>query len=194
MASQISHLPHIKNVKAGMEKWDPVYQSIFVVAFTVPNVMAGEFDQDEMYLLSQQVISVSGLDNLQNTVKTYTQKYLGVDVTFFQPILDNTGIDFNILFNLNIRDRNDVYVFKIFKQWINLIHTLATGVIALKHQVCGKMTILEANRDGTIWRQVVLKNVVVTEIHGMETLDYTTSDVRQLNVSFHADYWDETIG
>ena len=124
----------------------------------------------------------------------YKKKYLGVDRAFFNPAIDNTGIDYTITFNLNIRDRNDVYVFKLFKEWINLIYNLATGVVALIGQAYGKMTILEANRDGTIWRQVVLKNVVVTDIKGMESLDYESQDVRTLNVSFHADYWDETIG
>ena len=85
-------------------------------------------------------------------------------------------------------------MFKIFKQWLNLIYSASTGVVALKAQTYGKMIILEANRDGTIWRQVVLKNVIVTDVKGMETLDYTSSDVRTLNVTFHADYWDETIG
>jgi len=194
MASQVSHLPHIKNVAAGIHRWDPVYQSIFSVGFTMPPSMAGEYNQDEMLILSQQVIAISGLDNLQSSIKTYTQKYLGVDVTFYYPALDNTGIDYTIVFNLNIRDKSDVYVYKIFKQWLNLIYSAATGVIALKAQTYGRMIILEANRDGTIWRQVVLKNVIVTSVKGLETLDYTSTDVRQLAVTFHADYWDETIG
>lgn len=194
MASQVSHLPHIKNVAAGINRWDPVYQSIFLVSFAVPPSMQGEYNQEELNILSQQVKSITGLDNLNNSVKMYTQKYLGVDRAFFNPIIDNTGVDYTITFNLNIRNRNDVYVFKLFKEWINLIYNLATGVVALIDQAYGKMTILEANRDGTIWRQVVLKNVVVTDIKGMESLDYESQDVRTLNVSFHADYWDETIG
>lgn len=194
MASQVSHLPHIKNVAAGMNKWDPVHQSIFLVGFTVPPSMQGEYGQEELNILSQQVVSISGLDNLNNSVKMYQQKYLGVDRSFFNPIIDNTGIEYTITFNLNIRDRNDVYVFRLFKEWINLIYTLSTGVIALIGQTYGKMVILEANRDGTVWRQVVLKNVVITDIKGMDSLDYTSQDVRTLNVTFHADYWDETIG
>ena len=194
MASQVSHLPHIKNVAAGMHKWDPVQQSIFLVGFKVPPSMQGEYNPDELNILSQQVISVSGLDNLNHSVKMYQQKYLGVDRSFFNPVIDNTGIEYTITFNLNIRDRNDVYVFKLFKEWINLIYTLSTGVMSLIGQAYGKMIILEANRDGTVWRQIVLKNVVVTDIKGMETLDYTSPDARILQVTFHADYWDETAG
>ena len=193
MSSQVSHLPHITNVKAGMEKYDPMHQSIFVIGFTVPSAMAGEYNYKEMQLLSQQVVSVNGLDNLQKTVQIYTQKYLGVDVAFFNPVIDNTCIDFNIVFNLNLRNVSDAYVFKIFKEWIRLIYNVATGVHALKEQCVAQMTILEANRDGTIWRQIALKNVIVTEVKGLDSLDYSSSEVRTLQVAFHADYWDETL-
>ena len=194
MPSQISHLPHIKNVKAAYERWDPMHNSIFVVAFTLPSLMMGEYNYDEMQILSQQVESISGLDNLNNSVQITTQKYLGVDVAFFNPIIENTGIDYTVLFNLNLRNISDAYVYKIFKQWTRLIYNVSTGVHALKNMCCGQMTILEANRDGTIWRQIVLKNIVPTEVKGLETLDYTSADPRHLSVTFHADYWDETIG
>ena len=194
MASQVSHLPHITNVSAGTERWDPMHNSIFVVAFTLPSLMSGEYDQEEVQILSQQVESISGLDNLNSSVQITTQKYLGVDVAFFNPVIDNTGIDFTIIFNLNLRNISDAYVYKVFKQWLRMIYNIATGVHALKGMCCGQMTILEANRNGTIWRQVVLKNVIPLEIRGMEILDYTSSDPRHLTVQFHADYWDETVG
>ena len=194
MASQVSHLPHITNVAAGTERWDPMHNSIFQVSFTVPFVMQGEYNQDELLILSQQVISVNGLDNMQKPLQTHTMKYLGVDVAFFLPRLDSTGIDFDIVFNLNIRDVSDAYVFKLFKEWYNCIYNLATGVVPLINQVKAQtMTILEANRDGTVWRQIVMENVVMTGMRGLDTLDYNSSEARTLNVSFHADFWDETI-
>ena len=194
MASQVSHFPHVTNVKAGYDRWDPMHNSIFEIDFTVPFVMQGEFDQENLLILSQQVISVGGLDDLQKPLSSYQMKYLGVDVTFFNPQLENTGIDFNITFNLNLRNVSDAYVFKLFKQWMRLIYNMSTGVIPLISQARAEsMTILEANRDGTIWRQVVLKNVVITGMQGMGDLNYTSNDARQLNVTFHADFWDETI-
>ena len=194
MASQISHLPHIKNVKAARERWDPMHNSIFLVAFTVPYVLAGEYDQDEVQILSQQVKNISGLDSLNETVNITTKKYLGVDVAFTNPIIENTGADITITFNLNLRNISDAYVYKLFKQWIRLIYDISTGVHTLKQMCSGLMTILEANRDGTVWRQIVLKNVIVTEVKGLEMLDYTSQEIRDLTVKFHADYWDETIG
>lgn len=194
MASQLSHLPHITNVQAGIEKWDPMHSSIFQVSFTVPFIMQGEYNQDELLILSQQVVSVNGLDSMQKPLQTHTMKYLGVDVAFFMPRLESTGIDFNIVFNLNLRNVSDAYVFKLFKEWYSHIYNLSTGVVALINQVKAQtMTILEANRDGTVWRQIVMENIVMTAMTGLDTLDYNSSDARQLTVTFHADFWDETI-
>lgn len=195
MASQVSHLPHITNVKAAMERWDPVHESVFEIDFNVPHVMQGEYNIDEMLILSQQVLSVDGLDNLQKSIQVYPEKYLGTNVTFIKPTLDNTGVDFNITFNLNLRNSNDVYVFKVFKQWLNLIYSMSTGVVPLIAQARSEsIRILEANRDGTVWRQVVIKNVIITGMTGMDRLEYSSTEPRTLKVSFHGDFWDETIG
>lgn len=193
MASQVSHLPHISNVQAGKEYWDPMHESLFQILFTVPYVMQGEYNQEELLILSQQVVSVNGLDQIQKQLTMYKMKYLGVDVAFFNPIIDDTSIEFTITFNLNIRNRSDAYVFKLFKSWLRLIHNMSTGVIPLLGQCRAEsMTICEANRDGTIWRQVVMKNVVITSMTGMDTLKYDSFDARQLTVTFHGDFWDET--
>jgi len=194
MASQVSHLPHITNVKAGVEKWDPMHQSIFEIAFTVPEAIAGEFSGEELQILSQQVVSVDGLDALQKVASANSQKFLGVDVSFLNPTLDTTTAEFTIVFNLNLRNVTDAYVLKLFKAWGRLSYDLATGVRALKSQyTCDTMHVSEANRDGTVWREVVFKDVFITSISGLNTLDYNSSDARQLTVGFRADYWDETI-
>jgi len=195
MASQVSHLPHITNVKAGIERYDPMHSSIFEVAFTAPGALAGEFSGEELNILSQQVVSVSGLDALQKVAGANSQKFLGVDVSFLNPTLDSTTAEFTIVFNLNLRNVVDAYVLKLFKAWGRLSYDLATGARALKADyVCDTMHISEANRDGTVWREVVFKDVFITGMSGLDTLDYTSSEARQLTVTFRSDYWDETMG
>ena len=68
MASKISHLPHIKNTKAGNNYYDPMHSSVFEVYFTVPTAIQDKFKEDEA-ILTEQVVSVSGLDALQKTVQ-----------------------------------------------------------------------------------------------------------------------------
>ena len=201
MASQVSHLPHITNVKAGTERWDPMHSSIFEVAFTVPEKLSGMFSGEELAILSQQVVSISGLDALQKVAGANSQKFLGVDVSFLNPTLDSTTAEFTIVFNLNLRDVTDAYVLKLFKYWGQLSYTINTsktqetrGHRALKKDyVCDTMHISEANRDGTVWREIVFKDVFITGLTGLDTLDYTSSEARQLTVSFRADYWEETV-
>ena len=190
MANQISRAPHLTNTHTGRERWDPMHSSIFGVIFTVPFVLRGEYNTEELRILSEQIYSIDGLDNINKTVGLYTQKYLGTDVAFFDPKVNNTTIDFNVTFNLNIRNGNDAFVYKLFKEWFSLMYDLSTGVRAIKDMVCAEnMTILEANRDGTVWRQIVMHNVFVTAISGMNSLDYTSSESDKHRVTFSAVYW-----
>lgn len=193
MASQISHLPHIKNVKAGMEKWDPMHQSIFEVGFTVPSALADAgFTGDELEILSQQVVSISGLDALQKIAGVNSQKFLGVDVSFLNPTLDSTTAEFSIVFNLNLRNTTDAYVLNLFKAWGRLSYDIGNGKRTLKKDyTCDTMHISEANRDGTVWREVIFKDVFITALAGLDGLDYSNSEARQLTVTFRADYWEE---
>jgi len=188
MATQISHLPHIKNVKAGMEKWDPMHQSIFEVGFTVPGALADQgFTGDELAILSQQVVSISGLDALQKIAGVNSQKFLGVDVSFLNPTLDSTTAEFTIIFNLNLRNTTDAYVLNLFKAWGRLSYDIGNGHRTLKKDyTCDTMHISEANRDGTVWREVIFKDVFITALSGLDGLDYASSEARQLTVTWRA--------
>ena len=149
---------------------------------------------EELDILSSQIISIDGLDNLQKQIQTYKKKHLGIEVTFVKPFVESTGIEFTISFNLNLRKISDNYVFKLFKEWLDTIYNLATGMQTLKFQYMAEnMTIFQANRDGTIWRQIDLKNVFITNIGGLNNLDYSSSEPQNLNVTFFAEYWDEHI-
>lgn len=194
MAQQISHLPHIQKVAAGINKWDPMHSSIFEVSFTPPEALIDDssFTGDELEILSQQVISVTGLDALQKIAAAGSQKFIGADVSFLNPVLDTTYAEFTIVFNLNLRNVTDAYVLTLFKKWGQLSYNIGNGQRSLKkHYTCDTMIISEANRDGTVWRRVTFKDVFITGMTGLETLDYTSSEARQLSVTFRSDYWQE---
>ena len=189
MATQVSHLPHITNVDAGKNRWDPMHSSIFEVTFTAPPRLADVFTGEEIAILSQQVVSVDGLDALQKIAAAGQQKFLGVDVSFLNPTLDSTTAEFTIIFNLNLRNVTDAYVLRLFKEWGRLSYNIGTGHRALKEDyVCETMHISEANRDGTVWREVIFKDVFITGMSGLNTLE-----ARQLTVTFRADWWEENI-
>lgn len=189
----MKHLPHVKNVSAGMNYWDPNHAAIFEVYFTLPPKLQSKYKEEET-LLTEQVVSVSGLDELNKTVQAGTQKFFGVDVSFLQPTLEHTYCEFTIVFNLNLRNVTDNWVFRIFKEWEYLGYNLADGTRTLSADYISDVChIAEANRDGTVWRDFTFHRCMITEVSGLNDLDYTNQDARKLTVKWRADYWDETI-
>jgi len=193
MASNLTHLPHIKNTQSGINKYDPMHSAMYEVYFTLPEAIQSQFKDDEA-VLTEQVTEVSGLDALQKTVGAGQQKFFGVDVSYLNPTLDNTYAEITINFNLNIRNSTDAFVLKVFKAWEKLGYDLSDGTRTLMTDYCtDNLRIAEANRDGTIWRSYIFHKVMLINVTGLETLNYTSNDARILSVTFRSDYWDEDL-
>jgi hypothetical protein len=193
MANQLLHLPHIKNMESGINKYDPVHKSIFEVYFTLPTIIQTEFKKTEL-LLTEQVTNVSGLDVLQKTTPQGEQKFYGVTVSFLNPVLDSTAADLTITFNLNLRKVTDNFVLKVFRAWENISYDLSDGTRGIKTDyISDDLRIAEANRNGEIWRSYVFHHVMLTGVTGLEDLDYSSSDPRTLQCTFRCDYWDDEL-
>lgn len=193
MASNITHLPHIKNTKSGINKYDPMHQAVFEVYFTLPEAIQSTF-KDEEAILTEQVTQITGLDALQKTVQAGSQKFFGVDVSFLNPTLETTYAELTISLNLNIRNKTDAFVLKVFKAWEKLGYDLMDGTRTLMADYCAdNLRIAEANRDGTIWRSFIFHKVLLTNVEGLNELNYTNNEARILTVTFRADYWEEDL-
>ena len=193
MASNLTHLPHIRNVQSGINKYDPMHSAMYEVYFTLPEAIQSQFKDDEA-VLTEQVTEVTGLDALQKTVGAGQQKFMGVDVSFLNPTLDNTYAELTINLNLNIRNATDAFVLKVFKAWEKLGYDLSDGTRTLMADYCtDNLRIAEANRDGTIWRSYIFHKVMLTSVTGLDSLNYTSNNARILTVTFRADYWDEDL-
>ena len=193
MASNLTHLPHVRNVQSGINKYDPMHSAMYEVYFTLPEAIQSQFKDDEA-VLTEQVTEVTGLDALQKTVGAGQQKFMGVDVSFLNPTLDNTYAELTINLNLNIRNATDAFVLKVFKAWEKLGYDLSDGTRTLMADYCtDNLRIAEANRDGTIWRSYIFHKVMLTGVTGLDSLNYTSNDARILTVTFRADYWDEDL-
>jgi len=193
MASQLTHKPHIVNTQAGINKQDPMHSSIFEVYFTLPEAIQSEFKNDEA-ILTEQVTEVGGLDALQKTTAAGSQKFMGVDVSFLNPVLDNTYAEFTVTLNLNLRNVTDAWVLKVFKAWSKLGYDLSDGTRTIMVDYCSdNLRIAEANRDGSIWRNVVFHKVMLVGVTGLDALNYTTNDARTLQLTFRSDYWEEDL-
>lgn len=190
---KITHLPHVRNVKSGINRYDPNHAAVFEVYFTLPPAIQSQFAEDEA-LLTEQVTEVAGLDTLQKLPGVGSQKFMGVDVSFQNPAYDSTYHEVTITFNLNLRNVTDNFVFKIFKAWSKLNYDLEDGTRTLKADyVADNLRIAEANRDGTIWRAYVYHDVLLVSVTGLDTLNYTDNEPRKLVCQFRADVATEDV-
>ena len=191
--ANLTHLPHVRNIKTAVNRWDPVHSAVFEVYFSLPEAIKAEFTEEEA-LLTEQVISVAGLDAFHKNTPVGKQRFMGADVSHLGPVMDDTRANITIVFNLNLRDVTDNFVYKAFLAWKNLNYNLADGTRTLKRDyVADVMRIAEANRDGTVWRSVVLNDVLLENITGIESLDYSDNEPKQLTVTFWSDSWDMDI-
>lgn len=187
-------LPHIKNSQAGVNRYDPVHNSIFEVYFTLPESLRAEFQKDEL-VLTEHVLKIDGLAALYNTPGTGTQKFMGTDRSFINPTLDNTRAELSVDFTLNLRNGTDNYILKLFRAWAALGYDVATGKRSLKKDYCADwLKISIANREGDIYQEIVFKDVMMNGALETEgSLDYSGNDAIQLNVKFVSDWWEEVV-
>ena len=190
----VSHLPHIMNTKAGIDRQDPMHSAIFEVYFQLPLALKSIFGSEDEHTITEQVTDVDGLDQLQKVVGAGSQKFFGVDVSFLNPTMEQTYCEFTVNFNLNIRNHTDAWLLKIFKAWGNLGYNLQDGTRTLMDDyVSNSVRIAEANRNGEIWRSYVFRKVMVVNVTGLPSLNYTENEPRKLSVTFRSDNWDEDL-
>ena len=191
--ANLTHLPHVRNIKSGVNRWDPNHSAVFEVYFTLPAAIQGQFAEDEA-ILTEQVTDVSGLDQLQKNTPVGKQRFMNVDVSHSSPVIDETRATITIVFNLNLRNVTDNFVLKVLMAWKNLNYNLADGTRTLKNTyVADNLRIAEANRDGTIWRSYAFHDVFIGEVTGIDTLNYDDNETRKLTVQFISDYWDDDM-
>ena len=187
-------LPHLSNSQAGVHKYDPVNKSIFEVYFTLPEPLRAQFGKDEI-ILTEHVLTVSGLDALYRAPETDVQKFMGTDRSYIKPTIGETRANIEIEFSLNLRNGTDNYIAKLLRAWAALGYDMNTGARSLKKDYCAEwLKISIANRAGDIFQEIVFKDVMMNgalEIDG--GLDYTADDALQCKAKFVSDWWTEDI-
>ena len=96
-------LPHYRNSKAAMQKFEPVYNAQFEVLLTPPAAVTG------WTLVMENVIKVGGIE--VNKVPTVVeQKYKSAKRSYAGGIVDDTSINITLDFEVNLDDSNSAYV------------------------------------------------------------------------------------
>lgn len=187
-------LPHIRNSKAGVNRWDPVHKCHYEVYFTIPEALQGRYQKDVAdMLLTQQVKTVDGLGTLDPALGSDTQRFMGSTRTYLNPKPESTSHEISVTFYCNLRNSTDNFVYKLFRDWNKLGYDLDTGESSLKNgYTAAWMKVLVANRRGDVIKDVIFKDVMMTiEDNGLGSLDYTAQDMVEIKVKFWSDWADD---
>ena len=186
-------LPHIKNSVAGVNRQDPVHKSLFEVYFTLPEALREQFANDEA-TLTEQVQTISGLATLDKGPNAGEQKFMGTSRSYLEPKLDNTYHELTIKLTLNLRNRTDNWVYKLFKAWNKLCYDMSTGETVVKQDYLADwIKVSIGNRAGEIYREILYKDVMLFGGLGgdLDDLNYTENAHVELEVKFRSDWAEE---
>ncbi len=185
-------LSHYKNSKAAMSNWEPVFLNQFEVTLIPPTGIDPGTGNAGQSLLLEQVKKVSGLefDKSPGVVEQYykfaKRRYAGA-----RP--ETTSVDITIDFEVNLNDNNSAYTFKTLKQWADLIYNPNTGAMGLKKDYVGSGLITMFNKNGDIWRKVRMPTIFPISPITAPELDYQSTDVWVLSVTWACDFFEDTF-
>jgi hypothetical protein len=185
-------LPHFTNARAAINNFEPVYLNQFEVIINPPS---GITDASTSYngemLLTQQVKTITGLstditavDPIQQNYKFATRRYAGGEPS-------TSDMNLTLEFEVNLNDKNSMAVYKILRQWSDLIYNPLTGAMGIKSDYVGSMVISIFNKRGDVFRRIRIPSCFLSESLNSMELDYENPAIYSVSASFICDYWED---
>jgi hypothetical protein len=186
-------LPHFTNSQAGLKLYEPVFLNQFEVIITPPAAVTlnnTRFKGET--ILTQQVKRVSGLAVDIQPASPTSQFYKFSERRYAGGAPGDTSVAFTMVFEVNLNDQNSMSVFKILRQWADLVYNPLTGAMGLKKDYVGSIIISIFNKEGDVFRRVSLNNCFMTSGLNSMDLNYDAGEtVYTLTTSWKADYWQD---
>ena len=181
-------LPHYRNSKASMNKFEPVYNSQFEITLQPPPAVS------DWALVMEQVLKVGGVE-VNRVPGVVEQKYKSAKRSFAGGIVEDTTVDVTLDFEVNLNESNSMYVYKALRKWCDLIYDPLTGKMGLKREYTGgPMIINYFNKNGDIFRRLTFPVCFPTTPITAIDSDYSNNDIYRITgFTLRADYWEETI-
>jgi hypothetical protein len=185
-------LPHFTNSKAAINNYEPVYLNQFEVLINPPS---GIVDSATTFkgesILAQQVKAITGLAVDIAPAQTVNQQYKFATRRYAGGEPSQSDMTLSMEFEVNLNDANSMSVYKILRQWSDLIYNPLTGAMGLKSDYVGSMSISIFNKRGDVFRRIRIPSCFLSEpINAME-LDYETPAIYSINASWVCDYWED---
>lgn len=185
MAKQ--NLPHTRNSEAGINMYEPIVASQFMVYLLPPDGIAGGS------ILTQHVQSITGLFTEKGGEGKSTQNFQTAQRTYANPETTTT-YEVEVLFSLNLNNNAENYVYNTLREWSRRKYNPLTGERGLKKDYTGTIIGEKFRVDGAIfWRRALHQAWISSEFGDMQG-EYTSHEPQELTITFTGDYiTDETI-
>lgn len=185
-------LPHFTNSKAAINNYEPVYLNQFEVIINPPaGIVSAATTFNGEGILSQQVKSITGLAvdiapsaTVEQNYKFATRRYAGGEPS-------TSDMALSMEFEVNLNDQNSMTVYKILRQWSDLIYNPLTGAMGIKSDYVGSMVIQVFNKRGDVFRRIRIPSCFLSEAINPMELDYESASIYSLSASWICDYWED---
>ena len=180
-------LPHFNNSKAARNNYEPVFLNQFEVLITTPSsVTLANTTFNGESILTQQVKNVSAFqpsDAVTQYYKFAERRYAGGEPS-------TSDVQFSMSFEVNLNDANSMEIYKILRQWSDLIYNPLTGAMGLKRDYVGSVVVSVFNKQGDVFRRITLNNCFLIEPLSTMELSYDAGDaLYTIDTTWKADYW-----
>lgn len=187
---QERNLPHYTSRKeAGIGKEEPFYTNTWIATIIPP---AGVGFPNAGDLLGAQITSIGGMA-IDFAAGTVQQVYRGAQRTYAGAFPEQTNLEISCNFNLNQNEGKQLYIYRILKQWNNLIFDPLTGRRGLKADYTGQMIMEYHDRAGDIFKRIKMYDVFITGgLPELGEMVYEGGDILNLEgITFNADYFED---
>jgi len=186
-------LSHFNNSKAGRNNFEPIFLNQFQVLITPPApVSVGNTNFNGESILTQQVKSMNALQVDIQPTGPVTQYYKFAERRYAGGEPSTSDVQFNMSFEVNLNSENSMSVYKILRQWSDLIYNPLTGAMGLKRDYVGNMVVSIFNKEGDVFRRINLNNCFPIEPITAMNLSYDTGDVLYIiDTTWKSDHWND---
>jgi hypothetical protein len=186
-------LPHFNNSKAARNNYEPVFLNQFEVLINPPAAITeANVTFNGEGILTQQVKNISALQIDLQPNAPVTQFYKFAERRYSGGEPSTSDVQFNVSFEVNLNENNSMTVYKILRQWSDLIYNPLTGAMGLKRDYVGSMIISIFNKQGDVFRRVNLNNCFPVEAINAMGLSYDAGDsIYTLETTWKSDYWQD---
>ena len=186
-------LPHYTSSKASINKFEPVFLNQFEVIISPPaGIVPPQGNVGNGNILLEQVKTIRGLQ-VDQSAGEVSQSFKFAKRWYAGAAPQKTGLDAEIDFEVNLDDNNSAYVFKVLRQWSDLIYNPLTGAMGLKKDYTGNILVNIFNKQGDVFRKINLKDCFTMSPITEMSLNYTQANIYSVTMQFAVDYFDDVF-